>query len=254
MVHIHDMVSDTDGTLLVATHTGLYRIEDPTRAVLVGPEQHDLMSMTRNSAGLVASGHPDLRLDTYRVADHPPLLGLVQTGDNGQTWEQSGLLGEADFHALVDHPDGLYGAESQGTIWRFTNDGGWERLGSIEARDLAVDPTDSASQLATTHKGQLQISSDGARTWSAIINTPPLIEVEWPEDNSILGIDAEGTIWATAGHDSNWEPVASGPANTETFYVDETRTWFAATESGQISESNDGGITWTTTYSPPAED
>lgn len=36
--HIHDLVIDEDGSLLVASHSGLYRIESIDRAVLVGSE------------------------------------------------------------------------------------------------------------------------------------------------------------------------------------------------------------------------
>jgi hypothetical protein len=63
--HIHDLVLTDDDTLLVASHGGLYRIDEFDRAVLVGTEQHDLMSMSADADGLLASGHPDLRLEKY---------------------------------------------------------------------------------------------------------------------------------------------------------------------------------------------
>ena len=77
LVHIHDLTVDADGILLVASHTGLWRIEATDRAVLVGSEQHDLMAMTALDDGtLLVSGHPDLRIEDYHVEDHPPFFGL----------------------------------------------------------------------------------------------------------------------------------------------------------------------------------
>jgi hypothetical protein len=99
--HVHDLIPDSGG-LLVATHRGLLRLDDGSYR-RVGDEAHDLMAMARDPSGdIVASGHPDLRLERYRVDGAPSVLGLVRSPDEGETWEIVGLLGEVDFHAI--HP------------------------------------------------------------------------------------------------------------------------------------------------------
>ena len=127
--HIHDLVETGHGELLVASHSGLYRITDTDSAVLVGTEQHDLMSMTSDNGTLYASGHPDLRLEQYRVEGLPPHLGLAQSSDGGQTWNvDPELLGKSDFHALLPTNSGLYAADTEGIIRFRSSDGSWTCL------------------------------------------------------------------------------------------------------------------------------
>lgn len=250
--HVHDLVAHDD-TVLVATHTGLYHIDAPDRAVLVGDERHDLMSLTRLDTGdLAASGHPDLRLDDYRVEGLPPLLGLVVSGDEGETWESVALLGEADFHALSPASEGLYAAESSGTIWFFGTDPRGERRGTLEARDLAAAPQAADDVVAIGFDGSVWTSSDGARSWAALEAAPRLVEIEWPETDMLVGLDTDGTVWTAQDHDGPWSRVADGPDNAEAFLVTDS-SWFVAISGGRIARSEDAGQSWVDDYTPPTE-
>jgi hypothetical protein len=82
----------------VATHTGLFTIEDGT-ARRVGDRYHDLMGFTiAGPDDFLASGHPDLNDQTLLKPEAPPLLGLVAS-DDGQDWQPVSLLGEVDSTA-----------------------------------------------------------------------------------------------------------------------------------------------------------
>ena len=160
--HIHDLALRDDGILLVASHSGLYQVEDERRAVRIGVH-HDLMSMTVLPDGdLLASGHPNLLLEEFRVEDRPPFLGLARSTDGGENWDELELLGEADFHALVPTDAGLYAAETSGNIWFQDPNSGWSTLGAVDARDLALDPSDAQRQLAPDYDGMVWYSVDGA--------------------------------------------------------------------------------------------
>ncbi len=257
--HIHDLAFDSQGQLLVGSHTGLYRIESINRAVLFGTEQHDLMAMTRSDEGdLLASGHPDLRIESYRVEGRPPFLGLARSSDDGQTWASLELLGDADFHALVQHRDGLFAAETSGRIWFLNSDGEWSKRGTIEARDLAIDPEDSAQQLAVDWDGQLWASADGARTWQEVSEAPALIEVEWLDAGGIVGVDEVGQFWRSEQPQRPWVQDVTGPSAVETFLVEsesaESVTWWITAVGGRISTSSDQGVNWTFVYDPPDSD
>jgi len=53
------------------------------------------MGFTLVRPGLfLGAGHPDLREAKPGV---PPLLGLIESSDNGRTWQQLSLLGKGDF-------------------------------------------------------------------------------------------------------------------------------------------------------------
>ncbi|MFV1991827.1 MAG: WD40/YVTN/BNR-like repeat-containing protein [Acidimicrobiales bacterium] len=253
--HIHDLAVDGDGQLLVASHSGLYRIESSDRAVLVGEEQHDLMAMTAQQDGvLFASGHPDLRLEKYQVEGRPPFLGLARSNDGGETWEVLDLLGEADFHALALDGEGLFAAEgSSGRIWHRDGQGEWSQLGEINARDLAIGPGDSRQQIAPDFDGLVWVSADGAVSWSQAESAPALVEIEWTAQDTILGIDALGSIWSADQPQGPWSEIALGPLDVETFYVDSSDTWWVAVKGGAISRSVDEGSTWTEIYQPPTD-
>lgn len=250
--HIHDLVITDNDTVLVASHSGLWRIDKLDRAVLVGSERHDLMAMAGLDDGaLVASGHPDLRLEEYQVEDHPPFLGLTRSDDGGQSWEVVDLLGDADFHALMPVGDQIFGAETTGRIWRLDPNGTWEQLGEVEARDLAVDPADPTRQLAPDYDGRIWISTDGAATWTRLDDAPEVIEVEWLDAGRILGASEDGTIWGATSHDASWTEVGSGPAEVETFHIDSRGRWWLTVHGGAIARSDDEGDTWIDIYTPP---
>lgn len=249
--HIHDLVVTESGELLVASHSGLYRIDAIDRAVLLGTEQHDLMSMAADDDGLVASGHPDLRLVKYMVEDHPPHLGLARSNDLGSTWEvEADLLGMRDFHALVPTADGVFAADAQGTIMFRQPNGDWIELGELSARDLAVKPGDNEVVVATDSDGQLSLSDDGARTWQTVSSAPALIEIEWPEPNQLVGADEGGTIWMSSSPDGPWKNVDSGLEEIETLHIDDGR-WWLTEHGGAIYTSSDDGQTWAAVYQPP---
>ncbi len=249
--HIHDFALDTDGTLLAASHTGLYRIEGLDRAVLVGTEQHDLMAMTQTNDGdLMASGHPDLRLPEYRVDGEEPHLGIIESGDMGHTWDQEGMLGDADFHAFAATPDDFYAAEATGgTIWYGNADGEWEPRGEAEINDLAVDPTNPDRLIGADLEGRLWITNDGARTWARLDADIAPIEIEWPAASTLHGIDESGRIWSTDDPGSAWNEAGAGPdAEPETLWIDDAGTWWLGTHGGDIWRSDNTGTSWTQIY------
>lgn len=124
--HVHDVVVDGDA-VLVATHRD--SAARRARWASGGRGQiHDLMSMTKlDGGGLIASGHPDLRLEEHRVEGAPPFLGLITSSEGGTTWEAIGLRGEADFHALDVAGEIILGGDSAGAIWRLDPPGGGSR-------------------------------------------------------------------------------------------------------------------------------
>jgi hypothetical protein len=89
-------VNPADRSLFIATHTGLYRLDqDAERAERVSDRYQDTMGFTVAGPNhFLGSGHPDLRDDL------PPLLGLIESRDAGETWTPISLQGKVDFHAL----------------------------------------------------------------------------------------------------------------------------------------------------------
>ncbi len=252
--HIHDLVLDAEGRLVAASHTGLYRIEASDRAVLIGDEQHDLMSMAQLSDGvLIAGGHPNLLLDKYVAGDKPPFLGLVESTDGGESWEIIDLLGDADFHALVPRSEGLYAAGGGGLIWFQDLDGQWSQLGEVGARDLALHPDNSDRQVVASYDNEVWVSSDRAATWTLVEEAPALAEVEWLQPDELVGMDTVGTIWAADSPEGPWTEIATGPEEVETLFIGPAGSWWVAERGGIISRSDNQGGSWQQVYVRPVD-
>ena len=139
--HVHGLgVNPADGTLYVAGHYGVFRIEDgaPER---VADRWQDTMAFTiAGPDTFLASGHPDLREDL------PPHLGLIESTDAAQTWQHQSLQGEADFHALEVVGDRIYGYDAtSGRLMTTTDRTTWETIATGPGSKSLCSPTRAVS-------------------------------------------------------------------------------------------------------------
>lgn len=238
--HVHDMVVDGD-TLLVVAHRGLHRLDDGSYRV-VGDEAHDLMAMTEGPNGdLLAGGHPDRRLEQYQVDGAPSYLGLVRSADGGESWDVVGLLGEADFHALVAADDGIVGGDSTGTVWRFDADGDGQPVGSIPfaINDIAISPDDPGAIVAASYDGDVAVSDDAGQTWEVQPDAPAIIEIEWTAAG-LTGATTAGELWTASDPTGPFEQVGETPEDVESLLVSDAGIW-VATHGGQIHRRDADG-------------
>ena len=79
--HIHGLgVDPADDSLYVATHFGLFHVDESGRPSRVADRYQDTMAFTVVGPGhFLGSGHPDLREDL------PAHLGLIESTDAGET-------------------------------------------------------------------------------------------------------------------------------------------------------------------------
>lgn len=157
-VHVHGLgVNPADGALFIATHTGLYRLDEGEgKAERVGGDRYqDTMGFTIVGPNrFLGSGHPDI--NEAREQGLPPLLGLIESTDSGESWEPVSLLGEADFHVLRSVGKRVYGYDATNARLLVSADRGraWDDVkepGPIV--DLAVDPTNRKRIVAASAGG-----------------------------------------------------------------------------------------------------
>jgi hypothetical protein len=145
-VHVHGLgVNPADNALFIATHTGLFRVEQgDRRAERVGERYQDTMGFTIIGPNrFLGSGHPDIK--EARAKNLPSLLGLIESTDSGESWQPISLSGEADFHVLRFAGERVYGYDASNDPLLVSGDRGrsWQELekpGPLV--DLAVDPLD----------------------------------------------------------------------------------------------------------------
>ena len=242
LVHIHRLqqVPGVDA-LYVATHTGLFKV-DGAEIQRVGDASHDLMGFTvAGPDDLLASGHPDLRVDELMVDDKPPLLGLAQSAD-GQTWQPLSLLGDVDFHALVTAHDRVYGVDSQtGALMVSRDRTTWEtRSEGLPFSDIAVSPDDPDVLVAAAQDG-LAGSDDGGRSWKSVASQQAAY-LSWTAAG-LFAVSADGSVARSDDGGKRWQSVGSAGGSPAALLVTNEAVYVAVHEAG-IKRSTDGGRTF----------
>jgi len=244
MAHIHGLgVNPRDGSLLVATHTGMFRAEPgERRAGRIGDSHQDTMGFTVvGPDDFLGSGHPDARQDL------PPLLGLIRSTDGGERWDQVSLLGEVDFHVLRAQGRRIYGVDSQSGVLFVSSDGGetWRREQPPGALlDLAIDPQDPDRIAATGERGLL-LSKDAGKTWRPVSRLVGLLA--WT--NVLTLVDAGGKVSRATADLASFRPVGSVGGEAAAFASSGEELLLALHDSSVVT-SSDGGSTWTPRLEP----
>lgn len=196
--HVHGVGFDPDdGTLLVATHEGLFVVSAGGDAARVGPVI-DLMGFAVTDGGrFLASGHPGPGVDL------PQPVGLIESTDGGETWQALSRQGQSDFHALTSGEAGILGFD--GSLVRSSDGLAWEQLPSpVQPAALAASPV-GPEVLATTSQGLLR-STDGGTTWARVAGVPLLQAVAWADDGSAaVAVEPAGTVWTTYDGGVTWQ-------------------------------------------------
>lgn len=196
--HVHGVGFDpADGRILVATHHGLFGVDENGSSEQVGPVI-DLMGFTvAGPARLLASGHPGPDVDL------PQPVGLVESADGGRTWDPVSRQGESDFHALTVGGAGVLGYD--GALRRSTDGEDWEDL-RIPAQPAVLSASPAGTEvLATTSQGLLR-SADGGSTWSQVGGSPLLQTVAWGENGTtVVGFEPTGEVWTSRDGGVTWQ-------------------------------------------------
>jgi hypothetical protein len=244
--HIHELVPDaSDGTLLVATHEGLYRLTidaagTATAAGPIGGLDFDPMGFTIAGGIAYASGHPG---PTTPSTFGSPNLGLITSTDIGESWTNVSLTGQTDFHGLTVNDNGgsprVFGYDASAGRVERSLDGGmsWIAGAALSARDiLAV-----GDQLYATTPDGLAISEDDGATFTVDPDAPSLFVIASDDSGTLAGVDTTGTLWTrSAGQD--WVHGHTVDGTPQAFAVSVGRLYVA--DDRGIAYTEDAGATW----------
>jgi hypothetical protein len=245
-IHVHGLgVDPADGSLYIATHSGLWRARPGRmRAERVGSSRQDTMGFSVvGPRHFVGSGHPD-------NAEEPPLLGLIESRDAGRTWDPVSLYGEADFHVLRFGRDRLYGYDASNDRLLVSGDGGrrWQPLEHpAPIADVAVAPDDDTQLLATTARG-LFASTDGGRSWSRLSSDVGLLA--WPQKRAAILLGAGGEVLVSRDGGRRWTARGAIGEEPAAFLARSADDLYIALHDGTIERSRDGGATWEVRSTP----
>jgi len=256
--HVHGLgVNPADGSLIVATHYGSFRIPaDGDDATRIGNSFQDTMGFTVIGPDrFYGSGHPDV---AGMQAGQPGLLGLIESADAGESWSNVSLSGQVDFHALAFAHDHVYGWDSTSQRFMVSADGEeWDARSTLALSGFAVDPDDAdhiiGGQPDGLLPGGLTESADGGRTWTEA-EGPDLVVVSWDADAGLWGAERGGAVWHRST--SGWERAGEVPGASQAFLATADALYAAvhdADDRTAIYRSTDDGRTWDLRYRDAAQ-
>lgn len=248
-IHVHGLgIDPADGSLFVATHTGLFRAaQGRRRATRVADRFQDTMGFTVVGPGdFLGSGHPDGREKL------PPFLGLIRSTDAGKRWRPVSLLGKRDFHVLEAAGERVYGFGSDFE----SREGGFlvsvDRGRSWTERDvpesliaLALDPDDPERLLASGQRA-LYLSEDAGRRWSRLDGPAGL--VAWSD--RVVVVDDGGTVHSAEDPGRRLRPVGDIGGRPAALEAGPEADLYVALHDGTIKRSSDGGSSWSVRSRP----
>ena len=252
-VHVHGLgVNPADGALFVATHTGLFRVgADERKAERVGDRYQDTMGFTVVGPNrFLGSGHPDV--NEAQEEGLPPLLGLIESNDSGESWEPVSLLGEADFHVLRFVGQRVYGYDASNDRLLASADRGrsWQELekpGPLV--DLAVDPGNDRRIVVASAGGieeGLFESRDAGRSWERTSEAVGLLA--WPEQLYVVA--SGGQVFASPDGGRRLEHRGELGGQPAALLAQDADELYVALHDGTIKRSIDGGSTWLVRSAP----
>ena len=247
--HVHGLgVNPADGSLFVATHYGTFRIPDDGDAQRVGGSFQDTMGFTvAGPDRFLGSGHPDV---AGMRAGQPGRLGLIESTDAGETWQDLSLSGEVDFHGLAFARDQVFGWDStSGRFMVSTDRKRWDTRSTLELYGFAVDPDEGRRLVAASPWG-VRLSSDGGRMWAEPVG-PDVVAVSWAADGTLFGIEASGAVQRSADGGASWSGSGRLPGQPQALLAADDALWAAALGEGEVTgiyHSTDGGQTWELRY------
>ena len=242
LIHVHGLGRNpADGALMVATHTGLFRVSGGEPPQRIADNYQDTMGFTVIGPDhFLGSGHPG-------STDDPPFLGLIESHNAGERWRPVSLRGEVDFHVLEAQDRTVYGF---GSDWetreaRFlrSRDGGrsWQRLAPPESlTGLAIDPEDP-DRIVALGEERGYVSRDGGETWRPVPVPGGL--VTWTREAGVVAVDLAGKVRTADDPEGDWEETGSVGAAPAALDAAEEEL-LLATHKPELLGSTDGGRTW----------
>jgi len=246
--HSHGIAVDTADAkkVYIATHEGLYLLQDDIDLFQIGKTRDDLMGF---------SPHPTQANIFYSSGHHARggNIGFQKTTDGGLTWEKvsTGLGSMTVSHVNPDIMYGFFGGKLQrstdsGRSWEYTK-------GTIAPISLSSDPAKESVLYASTQNG-MYVSEDKGDTWKSI--SPQLeggavsvfvVDPHTPA-HTLTFAEKLGGMGKSVDGGVTWEKLVETFGGEAVLYLSFSRsemsTVYALTHANSVYKSTNSGGNW----------
>ena len=205
-----------------------------------GPVSSNLVIRYAGPGDLLGSGHPE-----DAGSGLPENLGLMRSGDAGDTWEPVSALGDADFHLIQARGDRVVAVRAEEVDIQVSTDGGK----TFDARtppdmplDVAFDPEDPKRMVVVTGQGTFS-SADEGRSWRPR-DPLPSEQLAWAAPDALYRADPGGLIKVSADGGATWKDRGNVGLSVNELAADDEGALYASVPGGEVHSSTDGGATW----------
>lgn len=187
--------------------------------------------------------------------------GVYRYRNAGTDWELLGRPTGIEYWNLCDLDfegrDIAMWLDADGNLHQ-SQDGGanWNKLAALGKDDYPSCASAGvqvlslgAGQWLIAQRDRLLRSSDGGKSWTAVLSSPKLgfANLAKAGDQAVWAIGADNQVWRSSDKGQQWQRVAlQAPANTlwrAVHFLDAQQGWLA--RDGVLLATTDGGSTWT---------
>lgn len=221
--HIHAATFDTvDGSVLVATHAGIWRVSTSGQAARVGAANDDFMGFATATPGRwLGSGHPG------PGSSQPDPMGLIESTDQGGAWTSVSRSGQTDFHALAARGNVVVGAPAHDQTLLRSDDSGatWSDGAALEVGSLAF----AGDRLLAVTASGLAVSDDAGGSFQPMAAAPAGALLS-ANGAAVWVIDSNAQVWSSPDAGRTWQPRGSVPRDVAAVIaVDSARAYAMST-------------------------
>jgi hypothetical protein len=245
-------IDPSDGTLMAGSGPTFYRLKPGAKAPETaagnlstpkgkGTLTRDVVVRFAADGTIIASGHSG-------EAALPPVLGLVKSTDEGETWQSISGLGKADYHEIELAGNRIFALrnEDPGMI-QISADGGktWESREAPSVAtpiDIAINPGAPDQWAVSTNQGTF-ISANGGKSWRQWDTTfGP--RIAWAKPDALYLAGKDGKVKKSPDAGKTWQDVGTIGSGPRELTVSPKGELYASIAGGEIRRSTDGGATW----------
>jgi photosystem II stability/assembly factor-like uncharacterized protein len=244
-------VDPGDGTLMIGSGPALYRLSPGAREAeritgkLSTPQGEGTVSGTL-ILRFTGPGHL-LASGHPEGGSLPENLGLIRSRDHGDTWEAFAGLGEADYHELEIAGKLLVGVNADSPDIQVSSDGGrtWA------SRTPPAPPIDvvvnpgDAQQWAVSTEQGTFSSGNSGGSWRPR-DTTFGARLAWPANDALYSVDRNGKVRVSPDGGRSWKDRGEVGVGPSDVVAGRAGELYAAVIGGKVRRSRDGGASWTT--------